>query len=516
MKNIKKMLSILLCALLITSLSAFAPEGGAQAITTDSVRVENGKILDNDNLQSVIDEYFSARECALKPETNMAKSYIQELNSIVDTTNNSLMAQERERMDARENMAYYHGEYVVDCQSIPTVESVIPVDEEGYENCYKVKVYEWTWIDYNDGKGGPVDRMGYATDHEMVISVDENGKAIVISNEYDDSMFTGAPNNMINSDVISQDNIATSEGEISPLAVYTANMSVNEIIEYADKWVGRTNLSGGNGTSSNYNPAYVNFASDKSDCANYVSQCLRAGGMSFDYGANGTKGASDSDDWWYDGSRSGDNYNKSAISWRYVPSMINYWNKLKGCSYVSATQTNVYPGNPVFHYGDGGYYHVGICVGYNYNDVPIINAHTSDVYHVPYTHFTSPKTIQIFTSNRLITKPSSATSITPSTTLKTSYKSLSAGNNVYFKLNHPSSKTSSYSIKLGGVCDSSSCHMYVYQQKRTDSYMYELKHATGKDFDFTLTVNPNYNYYIRCYVDVQTGTNGFTLEYQLK
>lgn len=514
MKNTKKVLSMLLCMVFVMSTSAFAAETAVITEGTDSIYIANGEITNNEELQSVIDEYFSARESVLKPAKNSEIAYIQDLNSIVDTTNNSLMLQEKERVDARENMAYYHGEYVVDSQSIPTVERVTPIEVAGYDEAYEVKVYEWTWVDYNDGKGGPVDRMGYATDHEMVIAVDDNGEAVVVSNEYDDSMFTGVPD-VVSESTTNQDTAIAAENEISPLAVSTINMDVNEIIEYADKWVGRTNLSGGSGTSSNYNPAYVNFASDNADCANYVSQCLRAGGMTFDYGANGTKGASDSDDWWYDGSRSGSKENKSAISWRYVPSMINYWNKVRGCSYVSATKTNVYPGNPVFHSGTGGYNHVGICVGYNYNDVPIINAHTSDVYHVPYTHFTSPKTIQIFTSNRLTTKPSSATSITPSATLKTIQKSLSAGNNAYFKISHPSSKTSSYSIKLGSTCDSSSFHMYVYQQKRNDSYMYELKHASGKDVSFTLTVNPNYNYYIRCYVDVPSGTNGVTLSYKL-
>ena len=514
MKNTKRILSILLCLMLVMSTSVFAAETTTITADTSSISVADGKIVNNEELQSVIDEYFEARESVLKPVKNRETAYIQDLNSIVDTKNNSLMVQEQERLDARANMAYYHGEYVIDSQSIPTVESVTPVDITGYDCAYKVKVYEWTWVDYNDGKGGPVDRMGYATDHEMIIAVDDNGEAVVVSNEYDDSMFTGVPD-VMSSNIASEEDAIVAENNISPLAVSTVNMSVNEIIEYADKWVGRTILSGGSGTSSNYNPAYVNFASDQADCANYVSQCLRAGGMTFSYGANGTKGASDSDDWWYDGSRSGSKENKSAISWRYVPSMINYWNKVKGCAYVSATKTNVYPGNPVFHSGTGGYNHVGICVGYNYNDVPIINAHTSDVYHVPYTHFTSPKTIQIFTSNRLITKPSSATTITPSTTSKTSYKSLSAGNNAYFKISHPSSKTSSYSIKLGSVCDSSSCHMYVYQQKKTNSYMYELKHVSGKNSSFTMTVNPNYNYYIRCYVDVPSGTNGFTLSYQL-
>jgi len=30
---------------------------------------------------------------------------------------------------------------------------------------------------------------------------------------------------------------------------------------------------------SNYNPAYYNYANDGGDCANFVSQCLKAGGM---------------------------------------------------------------------------------------------------------------------------------------------------------------------------------------------------------------------------------------------
>ena len=194
--------------------------------------------------------------------------------------------------------------------------------------------------------------------------------------------------------------------------------------------------------------------------------------------------------------------------------MINYFTNIEGCNYVTASKTNVYPGNPVLSYLNGSYNHVGICVGYNYNDVPIINAHTNDRYHVPYTFFNSPKTIQIFTSNHLYRKPTSAETITPSSTLKTDYTVLISDNNIYYKINHPSSKTSNYTIKLGG--DSSKyTHIYVYQQKRNDSYMYEIKHLKGIDYSGTVTVNPDYNYYLRCYTDVTSGTNGFTLEYQL-
>ncbi len=142
MKNTKKVLSMLLCMVFVMSTSAFAAETAVITEGTDSICIANGEITNNEELQSVIDEYFSARESVLKPAKNSEIAYIQDLNSIVDTTNNSLMLQEKERVDARENMAYYHGEYVVDSQSIPTVERVTPIEVAGYDEAYEVKVYE--------------------------------------------------------------------------------------------------------------------------------------------------------------------------------------------------------------------------------------------------------------------------------------------------------------------------------------------------------------------------------------
>ena len=101
MKNTKKVLSMLLCMVFVMSTSAFAAETAVITEGTDSICIANGEITNNEELQSVIDEYFSARESVLKPAKNSEIAYIQDLNSIVDTTNNSLMLQEKERVDAR-------------------------------------------------------------------------------------------------------------------------------------------------------------------------------------------------------------------------------------------------------------------------------------------------------------------------------------------------------------------------------------------------------------------------------
>ena len=59
------------------------------------------------------------------------------------------------------------------------------------EGAYKVDVKEWTWIYYNDGNGGPIDRMGYSVDHEMTIGTDASGTFKLLNNVYDDERFVG-------------------------------------------------------------------------------------------------------------------------------------------------------------------------------------------------------------------------------------------------------------------------------------------------------------------------------------
>lgn len=97
--------------------------------------------------------------------------------------------------------------------------------------------------------------------------------------------------------------------------------------------------------------------------------------MKNDYGSGKNSASTDDSQWWFDTnpSPSVNNYNASPMPWRYVPSFVNYWTG-QGYSQVAATDSSVFPGNPVIN--DNA--HVGICVGYNASGIPIINAHNRD------------------------------------------------------------------------------------------------------------------------------------------
>ena len=71
----------------------------------------------------------------------------------------------------------------------------------------------------------------------------------------------------------------------------------NGAISYADRYW------------SDYNPDYSNYNSIGGDCANFVSQCLRAGGMEMTSGW-----------YWY-------SYNNRSASWASCPSMYDYFDK---------------------------------------------------------------------------------------------------------------------------------------------------------------------------------------------
>lgn len=487
--------------------TSFAYAGNATTENVELTLVE-GKITGNAALQNLIEDYFGMREAVLDSKELTVKTSITEMNTMVASTNIELLAHETKRSGARDNMAEYHDVHIINSEVVPIVEKAAKIEKTGYEEAYEVDVYEWTWIEYNDGNNGPVDRMGYATDHKMTIVSEVNGGLKILENKYDDEMFTGVPQNPPVAEVMSENELMdfSDEEVLTPNSISTSSLNVNKIITYADKWVGRSIAPDDDlGIEGNYNPAYPNYAASDSDCANYVSQCLKAGGLPNDLNGDTTRNDTIYEWWYHSGT--------SSTTWRYVPSMISYFTQ-EGCAPIAATKANVYPGNPVLHYSTtkNEYNHVGICVGYNYNDVPIINAHTRDVYHVPYTYFISPKTMQIFTSNRLYKKPTSAEEITPSSTVQTDYTVLTGGNNIYYKIDHPT--TSSYTLKLTADCSTADCHIYIYQQKRGDAYMYELEYGWGKDFWMSATMNPDYNYYIRCYADAISGNNGFTLGYQ--
>lgn len=117
--------------------------------------------------------------------------------------------------------------------------------------------------------------------------------------------------------------------------------------------------------ATSYNPAYENYNSIGGDCANFVSQCLYAGGLPM------------TDKWYYrNGSRTG--------SWSLADGLFKYVSENCGTAIVNSDPGqvvgNVTAGNPVFYYSSskGRYSHTAICVGVNASGVPVVAAHNND------------------------------------------------------------------------------------------------------------------------------------------
>ncbi|MDO5131699.1 MAG: amidase domain-containing protein, partial [Eubacteriales bacterium] len=136
--------------------------------------------------------------------------------------------------------------------------------------------------------------------------------------------------------------------ELSAAAAGAYTYSPKKTADYADKYW------------KNYNRKYREYRGV--DCANFVSQCLYAGGMPL------------TDDWY-----------PQSVNWINVMGHISHF-KAFG-SFVTASNANVLKGNPVYYdwNGNGVYDHVAVCVGTNSSGMPVVDAHTNDVYHVPWS-----------------------------------------------------------------------------------------------------------------------------------
>lgn len=135
--------------------------------------------------------------------------------------------------------------------------------------------------------------------------------------------------------------------------LHASGYNYQQAVAYAETWGG-----------SNRNPAYSNFSG--ADCANYVSQCLYAGGL-----VTGS-------DW--------QPYNSA---WNTVTYMVRAM-KARGYQVIeNPTANQILPGNPVIYQwkdSSAEWSHATICVGYDSNGVPIVNGHTTDRYHVNWNY----------------------------------------------------------------------------------------------------------------------------------
>ena len=298
-----------------------------------------------------------------------------------------------------------------------TVQTVISIKSVEYSSesnrTVSAEIYAVTTIEYHyPGDNAANDVAAYGVWHTIELSESE-GQWIILHDSFDERDVTGLVSEdrqgltgeciPMDSEIASPVSYQTdSSRTYRPLTYTTA--SVNAAIQYAVTYCGiDATLRRGYGTeyysgsaggnTSCYNPSYTHKNNNGGDCANFVSQCLYAAGFPVD-----------------------------SIWMPYQYAWVGAWDLsdylINTCQYayhsnVSSNYSTVFPGNPV--YWDRTFaepsYHMMICVGYNSAGIPVLCAHTTDVYRMPITNYTSNHklyTIKIAASNLHTTHLSSS------------------------------------------------------------------------------------------------------------
>lgn len=134
------------------------------------------------------------------------------------------------------------------------------------------------------------------------------------------------------------------------------------------------------------NPAYKYFQINQNvggDCANFISQCLLAGGAPMIHNSRNP--------WWYNNKSTSNTADDSwSVSWAVAHSLywllrVNEESKLPGAKGLEVNNIKlVEPGDLVFFEDEKGLkFHSAIVTSIS-NDTPLISHHTYDALNIPY------------------------------------------------------------------------------------------------------------------------------------
>lgn len=445
----KKTVSIILCIILIFS---FTSVGFANELEA-SIDKNHEKMLN-----TAVSEYFRIKENTVNNACKLSQTISEAKLLKMDDTNDTLSKNIEVEMNSKDRLESYYGISVMNVEVESEVRDIQLIDNSAREDEYSVKAYEWTWVDYASDESGVIDRMGYGIEHDMVFRVSDTEAPVLLENNYYDNDILGEryPETRrveINSDFTEE----ISANDLKAVTLDRSNLDINKLVAYADSYVRHTIGPSPGGYYSDYNSDYEYFPNN--DCANYVSQCLRAGGLPDDHTLPST--------WWHDGTN-------STNSWRFVSNMIDYFTG-EGLTKLTITSnySNVYPGNPVITADEG---HVAVCVGYNHAGTPLINGHTRDVYHQPIVRNSTNGyyyTFKVFTSDYMVGNPGNATQIFPSSTYKSiSATSIPANQSLFYKIKSTSNDT--LSIKFGNSISGRKMFCVLYEAHHGDMDLYEV------------------------------------------
>lgn len=371
----KKRIIATVVAILIMASSVFA-------FASESNDVSELELLQNNQqLQVEICAYFNAK---LSNFSNVCTYSVGETlglrRNIANRANGLMEMQERAEIEFAN----------IDIDS--EIRNVLEQSEEKLV----LDVYEWTTIEYYASSNSMVtDVMGYGINHEMTFDV-VNGEYILVEDSFDERNITGvcSQDKLVYEDKIELCQDVTAEGvpDNRTRSIY----NVQNVINYANTYCGialsnqdYSDFDGVTSAGNNktlYNTAEYTVYSGR-DCANFVSQCLYAGGLTTDTV-----------------------WKKDSYAWVNAAGLANYLITNRGYSSYPASPgnySNVYPGNPVYWINPAGSSasgHQMICTGYNSAGIPVVSGHNSDMFRYPISLLDHEgheiKTIQIVNSDQ--------------------------------------------------------------------------------------------------------------------
>ena len=234
-------------------------------------------------------------------------------------------------------------------------------------------IYEWMTVGYASDSDSKMNAAAYGYNFSLQVGRDNRGNWQIASISDTDQNFDWMEEEAQSAAQAAQTDtddlrVISEDGSLEMMAASAAttyNYNVSSAIAYADKYC------------INYNSSYNSYKGRGGDCANFVSQCLYAGGFK-------------QDSVWY----------RHSVAWINVMKQIAHFKQYG--SFLNANNGNLIKGNPIYFdwNGDGVYDHATICVGRNNSGTAILDSHTKDLYHATWTNWSFKKagTIQLRTS----------------------------------------------------------------------------------------------------------------------
>ena len=301
-----------------------------------------------DELNLALDDYFDYRN----QQFGTAYKNSSDRLLLSDSVRQDGLMRERLLQEMEQRIGAYFTE-------VGTDYTISSIEYDDSTRTWIVTADEWNDINYQYPGSDCVDRMGFGTRHVLKVTVTSGDLYCVLSDTFSEYEVNGARSTDYSEKEIILANSCYTEPHTPENELLSIGMSYNpaNAVSYANQW------------AIYPNPAY-SFYEDR-DCANFVSQCLYAGGIP-------NTGTGYSTGWYQD-----------SLAWVNVAQFDIFWQNHGIIRVNAGTFSNCLIGNPIYYLNPSGSItsgHLTICTGYNSVGVPCYNAHTANEANIPVTN----------------------------------------------------------------------------------------------------------------------------------